>query len=185
MALDTCKPAVGEHFPRDKLPRHPPLQVEFWSQELASHPDHYYVTYLLEGVGKWFSNRLYQRCSLYLCSDNMPIKYPTIISDNLQREAQLGRMCKHEVKSPKIYLSPLGAIPKKHKLGKWRLIVDLSFPDGASINDGISAEWSYVSYVSIDHLSSLVISTGIGAFLVKADMKRQKGCFQFTLRIKL
>ena len=50
MALDTCKPAVGEHFPRDKLPRHPPLQVKFWSQELASHPACYYVTYLLEGI---------------------------------------------------------------------------------------------------------------------------------------
>ena len=101
----------------------------------------------------------------------MPIKYPTIISHYLQWEVQLGRMCKHEVKSPKIYLSPLGAIPKKHKLGKWRLIVELSFPDGASINDGISEEWPSVSYVSIDHLSSLVISTGIGAFLVKADIK--------------
>ena len=54
MALDTCKPAVGEHFPRDKLPHNPPLQVEFWSQELASHPDHYYVTYLLEGVANGF-----------------------------------------------------------------------------------------------------------------------------------
>ena len=102
----------------------------------------------------------------------MPIKYPTIISEYLQWEVQLGRICKHEVKSPKIYLSPLGAIPKEHKLGKWRLIVDLSFPDGASINDGISAEWSSVSYVSIDHLSPLVISTGIGAFLVKADIKQ-------------
>ena len=80
-------------------------------------------------------------------------------------------MCKHEVKSPKIHLSPLGAILKKHKPGKWRLIVDLSFPAGASINDGISAEWSSVSYVSIYHLSSLVNSTGRGAFLVKADIK--------------
>ena len=101
----------------------------------------------------------------------MPIKCPTIISEYLQREVQLGRMCKHEVKSPKIHLSPLGAIPKKHKPGKWRLIVDLSSPAGASINDGISAEWSSVAYVSIDHLSSLVISTGRGSFLVKADIK--------------
>ena len=113
------------------------------------------------------------------------IKYPTIISEYLQWEVQLGRMCKHEVKSPKIHLSPLGAIPKKHKLGKWRLIVELSFPDGASINGGISAEWSSVLYVPIDHLSSVVISTGREAFLVKANMKRHIGCFQFTLRIKL
>ena len=62
------------------------------------------------------------------------IKYPTIISEYLQREVQLGRMCKHEVKSPKIHLSPLGAIPKKHKPGKWRLIVDLSSLAGTSVD---------------------------------------------------
>ena len=71
----------------------------------------------------------------------------------------------------RIDLSPLGAIPNQRKPCKWRLIVDLSSPAGASITDGISAEWSSVSYVSIDHLSSLVISTGKGALLVKADIK--------------
>ena len=99
----------------------------------------------------------------------MPIKNPTIISEYLQRE--VGMICEHEVKSPKIQLSLLGAITKKHKPGKWRLIVNLFSPAGAGINDGISAECSSVSYVSIDHLSSLVTSTGRGAFLVKADIK--------------
>ena len=171
MALDTCKPAIGEYSPRDKLPPHSPLKLEFWSQELASHPDRYYVAYLLEGIAKGFRIGFNRRCSLYSCSNNMPIKDPAVVSEYLQREVQLGRMHRHEVKSPKIHLSPLGAIPKKHKPGKWRLIVDLSSPAGASINDGISTEWSSVSYVSIDHLSSLVISTGKGALLVKADIK--------------
>ena len=31
----------------------------------------------------------------------------------------------------------LGVIPKGRIPGKWRLITDLSFPDGASVNDGI------------------------------------------------
>ena len=51
-------------------------------------------------------------------------------------------------------ISPIGAIPKKHKPGKWRLIMDLSSPAGSSINDGISSEWSSISYVSIDFLLS-------------------------------
>ena len=96
---------------------------------------------------------------------------PTVISQYLDREVQLGRMCKHDVKSLNIHLSPLGAIPKKHKPGKWRLIVDLSSPAGASVNDGISVEWSSVAYVSIDHLSSLVLGAGTRALLVKADIK--------------
>ena len=49
--------------------------------------------------------------------------------------------------------------------------MDLSSAAGANIIDGVSAEWSFVSYVSIDHLSSLIISTGKGAVLVKADIK--------------
>ena len=163
MALDMCTPAVGEYSPRDKLPHHLPLKLEFWSQELASHPDCYYVAYLFEEIANGFQIGFNRMCLLYSCSDYMPIKYPTIISEYLQQKIQLGRMCKHEVKSSKIHPSPLGEIPKKHKLGKWRLIVNLSTLAGASISDNISTEWSSVSYVSVDHLSSLVISTGRGA----------------------
>ena len=50
LALDTCKPAVGEYSPSKELPHHLPLKVEFWSQEWASHIDHGYVAYLLEGI---------------------------------------------------------------------------------------------------------------------------------------
>ena len=70
-----------------------------------------------------------------------------------------------------MHISPIGAILKQNKPGKWMLIVDLSSPVGASVNDGISPELSTVSYVSVDHLSSLVLSAGRGAFLVKADIK--------------
>ena len=49
--------------------------------------------------------------------------------------------------------------------------MDLLSAAGASVNDGISPELSTVSYVSVDHLSSLVLSAGRGAFLVKADIK--------------
>ena len=118
---------------------------------------HHYVgfsqirSHLLEGIANGFRIGFNRRCPLYSCSDNMPIKYPTIISEYLQWEVQLGRMYKHEVKSPKIHLSPLGQ-SLRNKPGKWRLIVDLSSPAGASINDGISEGWSSLSYVYINHL---------------------------------
>ena len=94
-----------------------------------------------------------------------------MIANYLDREVQLGRMHRHVVSPPGIHFSPLGVIPKKNKPGKWHLIMDLSSPAGSSINDGISPEWSSVSYVSIDHLSCLVLEAGKGAVLVKADIK--------------
>ena len=62
-------------------------------------------------------------------------------------------------------------IPKKNKPGKWPLIVDLSSPNGFSVNDGISQELSSIKYTSLDHLACLVNSVGRGALLVKADIK--------------
>ncbi len=35
-------------------------------------------------------------------------------------------------------MSMMSLVPKEHHPGKWRLIVDLSSPKGASVNDGVS-----------------------------------------------
>ena len=40
----------------------------------------------------------------------------------------------------KAHISSLGVIPKKNKPGSWRLILDLSHPEGFSVNDGIRRE---------------------------------------------
>ena len=57
------------------------------------------------------------------------------------------------------------------KPGKYRLIMDLSSPKNFSVNDGIDPALLSLSYASIDHLSSLILSLGRGAMLVKADIK--------------
>ena len=47
--------------------------------------------------------------------------------------------------------SPMGAIPKKHlQPPKWRIINDLSWPAGQSVNDAFSKELYTCSYDSID-----------------------------------
>ena len=79
--------------------------------------------------------------------------------------------CPYASKPHNVHTSPIGVIPKKNKPGKWRLIVDLSVLQGFSVNDGISTELSSLSYTTVDHLSSLIISVGQGAQLVKADIK--------------
>ncbi len=49
---------------------------------------------------------------------------------------------------PKVHTSSFGVIPKAS--GKWRLIVDMSAPEGRSENDGISEAVSSLSYVGIE-----------------------------------
>ena len=39
------------------------------------------------------------------------------------------------------------------------------------MNDGIDVDGSSLSYASLDHLAALVVSTGRGFLLVKADVK--------------
>ena len=51
------------------------------------------------------------------------------------------------------------------------MIVDLSAPQGMSVNDGIDSELSSLSYSTIDQLAALAVSEGKGAFLVKADIQ--------------
>ena len=51
------------------------------------------------------------------------------------------------------------------------MIVDLSAPQGMNVNDGIDSELSSLSYSSMDHLASLVVSVGKGSLLVKADIQ--------------
>ena len=70
-----------------------------------------------------------------------------------------------------VHIGPLGAIPKKNKPGKWRLMEDLSSPPGHSINDSISTESSNLLYPSINYLATIIASEGRGSFMVKADIK--------------
>ena len=67
--------------------------------------------------------------------------------------------------------SPFGVIPKKGKPGKWRLILNLSAPEGHSVNDGIARELCRVKYISVDDVVRKVLQVGPGAWLAKADVQ--------------
>ena len=152
---------------------HSPLVLESWRKLLIHHPDRMYVNYILSGIAEGFRIGFDRTHNLQKASENMPSKVPSVISEYLAREVSLNRMIKlpRGVYPQDVHISPLGAIPKKNKPGKWRLIVDLSSPTDHSINDGISLQLSSLSYASIDHLSSIILHEHQGCFLVKADIK--------------
>ena len=71
---------------------------------------------------------------------------------------------------PQLHVSRLGVVPK-HSLGQWRLIVDLSSPEGHSINDGISKDLCSLSYVSVAMASEAVSRMGPGALPAKVNLR--------------
>ena len=48
---------------------------------------------------------------------------------------------------PAIHCSPIGLVPKGSS-GNWRLIVDLSLPQGHSVNNNILSDWCSLEYIS-------------------------------------
>ena len=81
------------------------------------------------------------------------------------------RLVSSDAGSGRVQISPFGVIPKPHQPGKWRLIVDLSSPRGASVNDGIDPRLCSLSYVRIDKAAERVAALGRGAQLAKVDVQ--------------
>ncbi|KAM3916024.1 uncharacterized protein RB166_015396 [Leptodactylus fuscus] len=69
-----------------------------------------------------------------------------------------------------LVVSPLGVVPKKEP-NKFRMIHHLSFPEGASVNDGIDPDLCSVVYASFDTALSWVRRCGRGALLAKTDIE--------------
>ena len=95
------------------------------------------------------------------------------ISNGLQQEITKGRLIGPLDPQiyPYIHVSSLGAVPKKHSLNKWRLILDLSHPKGHSINDGIDRRLCSLTYMKVDDVVQQVLSLGKGTLLAKIDIE--------------
>ena len=103
------------------------------------------------------------------------VQHPKEVNDYLKEELAMNRL----VQFPKpvadqlgAHCSPIEVIPKKHKPNKWRLIVDLSSPNGASVNDGINKEMCSLSYTSVDAVVEKILDLGKGTLLAKLDVKQ-------------
>ena len=83
-------------------------------------------------------------------------EHPQVVQEYLDKEVAGGRIWDvgtvAEAAAMHVHRSPFGVIPKRNKPGKWRLILNLSAPDKASVNDGISKELSSLGYMSVDDL---------------------------------
>ena len=168
LALDACK-SLSDHRMNSKVNIITPLPFRAWAQ---GHPDRAFVDYVVNGIKEGFRIRFNRSCSFKSACSDLPTPQGSLVQDYLSREVSLSRMVTWT--SPdmdQLHISPLELIPKRHKPGKWQLIVDLSSPKGRSVNDEISLELALVQYTHVNHLASLTLLAGRGLALVKADIK--------------
>ena len=152
------------------------MLVDVWGEYLASHPDRAYCDYLVHGLREGF--RISFRYGSSLCRNaqaNMQSAevHPDVISGFLSSKLRAGRMLgpiEPEV-AASLQVNRFGLVPKGHQPGKWRLIVDLSFLRGCSVNDTIEPEVCSLHYSSVDEVCKRVVDIGRGTVLAKFDVQ--------------
>ena len=152
-----------------------PLKVKAWEWHLRALPDRDCANYLLKGLREGFRIGFdYQRGGCKSAKSNMlsARQNPHVVDEYLQVERAKGRILGPvDAAMHALQVNRFGVIPKGHNSGKWRFIVDLSHPEGASVNDGIDPSLCSLSYTSVDWAAKLVIAAGKGSLLAKVDLE--------------
>ena len=152
-----------------------------WRSCLWAHPDTDFVNDLLHDIefgvhiGYQPISRDYQIHTNHLSA----ILNPEPVAREIERELDLNRKVGPFLTPPfeNFTGSPLGAIPKKHSAPvKWRIIHDLSWPAGLSVNDGIPKDLFTCTYDSLDRAITLLRQFGTCALMSKLDLSDAFRC---------
>jgi hypothetical protein len=119
---------------------------------LSDHPNQSWVVCLLSGICHGvhigFGGGIVHSAKNNLQS---ALVTPAVVVAYLNKELKNGTISwpwtKGEV--PSVILNRYGVISKSGRAGKWRLIVDMSFPDGYSVNSGINDNLTGMAYSSV------------------------------------
>ena len=171
--LDECRdPACPVQWPTCPSP----VRLSNWLEFLRCHPDQTFASYIHSGLLSGFRigyNR--QAPHLKSASKNHPSAPANamVVRNHIEAELQAGRLVGplNKTLAPLLHTSPIGLVPKAHQPGKWRLIVDLSFPPGHSVNEGISPELASMTYAKVDEAVEIIRQLGVGTQLAKLDLQ--------------
>ena len=130
------------------------------SQTPPSFCSHPAAGFVLEGLCHRFHLGFSPSQKLKSAKKNKPsaAQHPSVVDQYLANEVSLGRVAGpfSAPPFPNLHVSSFGENPKRGQPGKWRLIVDLSCPCGASINNGIDPYEFTLHYITLDQVIRLV-----------------------------
>ena len=177
LQLDRCRPSTARPVLAAMAGVKSPLSLSLraWRERLRSHPDREFAEYVLSGLEHGFRIGFDYQTRLSSARQNMPsaAEHPEVVERYITDERTAGRILGPVGKEqlPGLQVNRFGVIPKGRASNKWRLITDLSFPDGGSVNDGVSPELCSFQYTSVDRVARAAHRLGPGALLAKADIK--------------
>ena len=153
-----------------------PLRFSAWYTALRAHPDRSFVSYICTGLQIGFRIGFARHKPLRNAASNMlsAMQHPEQIDEYLEKELRLGRMLgpfRDLGGLPLVHISRFGVIPKGHNTGKWRLITDLSFPPGNSVNDGIDPAICSLRYTTVEDVASVAAQLGPHTLMAKIDIE--------------
>ena len=172
LALESHHPGLHWRPPFARAPS--PIVISALRPALQLHPDQRFAAYIRQGLQTGFRIGFDRGCPLAPTQRNHPsaVQHPEVVHDHLQVEVARGSLVGPLAPSlaALVHTSPIGLVPKPHS-DRWRLIVDLSSPDGASVNDGIDPDLCSLMYASVDNAVTVIQQLGQGTRLVKMDLK--------------
>lgn len=152
-----------------------PLKPEVWKKKLMAHPDQDFVHYIIRGIETGFAVGVDCSKEIAPAKRNMQsaLTNPELVDKYLQTELELGNICGPFAPGSieGLQINRFGVIPKKHQPGKWRLITDLSYPEGSSVNDAIARDMCSMSYISVHDVANAAVRLGKGSLIAKIDIK--------------
>jgi hypothetical protein len=166
--FDSCKIKIPSKF-----------NIDTWKYLLKHYPDNQICQYLEYG---WPINYRSHRHPVSSNTNHSSAdEYGRDIEQFIAKELMHGAIVGPFDKDPfqgNLVISPLQTVPKKGAgCNARRIVTDLSFPPGVSVNDGILnndylGEEYEVVYPTIDTFCEMVLSKGLGALMYKRDLSR-------------
>lgn len=154
-----------------------PINIAVLAQELTSHPDKEFVSYLLQGLRIGFDTGFSHLPSNSIQCRNLQsaTKDPAAVQDLIRKELEKGFLLGpfDAVPFQQYRINPIGLAEHKYSRKK-RLIVDMSAPHddpaNPSLNSLIDKETHSLKYVTIDDAISIIKQLGQGSKLLKTDI---------------
>lgn len=166
------------NFEYCQIPLNTKLNIPFFRFMLSDYKDKHVCELLEYGFPIGFSGKV-QQLSQNIKNHKGVSEFPTEVRQYLEKErsykAVLGPFEQIPF-SDEFRISPLNTVSKRDSAER-RVILDLSFPEGSAINDGISKDFYLndkitLTFPRVDNLVDLIKITGRGCHLFKRDLKR-------------
>lgn len=165
---------LATEWPSNPLPvdTSTPVNIPYFETLLSNHPDPEMVQYLVNGLTFGFDIGTTQIPNTSRPKNHKSaLDHPVEVKNAILKELKNGHIAGPFVSPPfeNLHCSPLGAREKDD--GSYRLIMDLSFPFGDSVNDHISKDDFAVQYTGFDSATDLVRKMGKNCLMFKMDIK--------------